>query len=84
MICTPKIANLVDERLHEVDLRVRSRSTGPPSISRVIVIPLQLNLAIVDDERKGLGYLLGLFEAFFQGFDGECEEGQKGVHDAIR
>jgi hypothetical protein len=79
----PEVSDLVDEGFHEVDLGVGSGSTGPPCVSRVVIVPLQFDLAIVYDEGEGLCDLLGLLESFLELVDGETVEGEKGVHDAV-
>ena len=79
---SPERRQHADEGLHKIDLRVRSRSTRPPSIPRVIVIPLQFNFAIMHDQSERLGDLLGCHKSFVHGVYRQGVEGHQSVHDA--
>jgi len=71
------------ERLHQVDLRIRPRSRGPPLVPRIIVVPLELDLAVLDDEGERLYDLFGLGVSFGEFGRGERVEREEGVEDAV-
>ena len=48
-LSSPELSNVLDKRFHQVDLTVCPRSTSPPSVSRIIIVPLKLDFTIVDD-----------------------------------
>lgn len=77
----PESPDMLDKRFHQVDLTVSPRSTSPPSISGVIVVPLKLHLAVVYNESECFGNLLSLGQTLLKCFNREGIERKKGVHD---
>lgn len=78
----PESPNMLDKRFHQVDLTVSPRSTSPPSISGIIVVPLELHLAVVYNESECFGNLLSLDQALLEGVYREGIERKKRVHDS--
>lgn len=77
----PESPNMLDKRLHQVNLTISPRSTSPPSISGVIVVPFEFHLAVVYNESECFGNLLSLDQTLLEGVYREGIERKKRVHD---
>jgi hypothetical protein len=78
-----EVGQHVEELLHHVDLGVRAWPCRPPPVAGVVVVPLHLNLAVVDDERKRLDDLLHVGVARLQLLDRETVVGHERLHDSV-
>ena len=81
---SPKVRQHVHERLHQVDLRISPRSRSPPLVTRVVVVPLQLDPALVEDQRERLYDLFRLGITFCELSRGKCVEWEERVQDAVQ